>query len=552
MTFGHLTHTLSPNTVWDVRVGRFVYSQDEPPSSGDRDDPEPVRSRDGRHERRAAAVRRADDSSARPPRRRISHYRPGLLGADHEWKIGGQVERGEHHALHDHSDRRADSSTTTGSRLSRSRALRPTPAGMFITASAFASDAITIGRSADDQCRRCGSTTAAPSARICPRSMPHGRRNRRRSSSGLGTLYTWNVVSPRLGVTAKLTRRRPDDAARRATGRFSQGVLTGEIGPFHPGATPITTTAFDPATGGYTQLVSVVDPKINLQLDPDMRAPRTDEYSVGVDREIGRRLAVGDRVRAQGGRELHRMDRRRRPVSRRRRGRCPTAARVPVFVLDQRHSAAARRFLLTNPDGYSLTYNGLVMVVEKRRSHGWQAFGSYTLLEGDRAAGLERRRPPPAPQVSTDRSAARQSSRSGGIPTISPTRAAGCRTIARTCSGSMGSVDVPRTGFVVAANLQYFSGKPWAATTHGAAAAEATSAFCSSRAARAGCRRRRCSICACRGRSRSAASGASSCCSTCSTRSTTRRKKAWRPTTCSARISGSPRCSSIRAARCSA
>jgi len=28
----------------------------------------------------------------------------------------------------------------------------------------------------------------------------------------------------------------------------------------------------------------------------------------------------------------------------------------------------------------------------------------------------------------------------------------------------MGSVDVPRTGFVVAANVQHFSGKPWAAT----------------------------------------------------------------------------------------
>ena len=28
----------------------------------------------------------------------------------------------------------------------------------------------------------------------------------------------------------------------------------------------------------------------------------------------------------------------------------------------------------------------------------------------------------------------------------------------------MGSVDVPRTGLVVAANLQHFSGKPWAAT----------------------------------------------------------------------------------------
>jgi hypothetical protein len=28
----------------------------------------------------------------------------------------------------------------------------------------------------------------------------------------------------------------------------------------------------------------------------------------------------------------------------------------------------------------------------------------------------------------------------------------------------MGSVQVPRTGFLIAGNLQYFSGKPWAAT----------------------------------------------------------------------------------------
>lgn len=31
ITFGHLTHTTSGNTIWDVRVGRFVYSQDNAP-----------------------------------------------------------------------------------------------------------------------------------------------------------------------------------------------------------------------------------------------------------------------------------------------------------------------------------------------------------------------------------------------------------------------------------------------------------------------------------------------------------------------------------------
>ena len=34
---------------------------------------------------------------------------------------------------------------------------------------------------------------------------------------------------------------------RGSYGRFSQGVLTGEFSAFHPGVTPVTTTAFDPS-----------------------------------------------------------------------------------------------------------------------------------------------------------------------------------------------------------------------------------------------------------------------------------------------------------------
>ena len=59
---------------------------------------------------------------------------------------------------------------------------------------------------------------------------------------GRGTVDTWNIVSPRLGVVVKL------DAAGRTMlraklGRFSQGMLTGEISRFHPGQTIITIIA---------------------------------------------------------------------------------------------------------------------------------------------------------------------------------------------------------------------------------------------------------------------------------------------------------------------
>jgi len=134
--------------------------------------------------------------------------------------------------------------------------------------------------------------------------------------------------------------------------------------------------------------------------------------------------------------------------------------RVPVFVLV--NSTDDRRFLLTNPAGYSLSYNGLVTAIEKRRSHGWQAFGSYTF---SRTSGL---------QVSSGTTAAgSQTSTIAGMPfgtfgqdPNNLTNARGRLPNDRPHSfRAMTSVDVPRTGVEVAANLQHFSGKPWAAFT---------------------------------------------------------------------------------------
>jgi hypothetical protein len=107
-----------------------------------------------------------------------------------------------------------------------------------------------------------------------------------------------------------------------------------------------------------------------------------------------------------------------------------------------------------------------VTVVEKRRSNGWQAFGSYTF---SRAYGLQAYSGTTAagPQVSTV----------GAPPvTFAPTVTFGRDPNDLTNAGgrlpndrphmfrAMGSVDVGRTGFVLAASLQISSGKPWTAT----------------------------------------------------------------------------------------
>ena len=117
-------------------------------------------------------------------------------------------------------------------------------------------------------------------------------------------------------------------------------------------------------------------------------------------------------------------------------------------------------FQLTNPDGYSLRYDGLIVAMEKRRASGWQALGSYTF---SRTSGL---------QASSGVSAA-----DAQVITIAPNGTFGrdpnnlTNAYGRLPNDrphmfrAMGTVDVPHTGVMLSANVQYFSGKPWAATT---------------------------------------------------------------------------------------
>ena len=457
ITFGHLTHT-SANTVWEARAGRFLFSQKSAPSTGARATPSRLDSVTGvtSGAPQQIGVGKQIRSTAKAS---VSHYRPGWWGADHEWKIGGQIDAGEHRAL---------TAIPTGTwyldnngQPSQATQRDPSNAGgKFITGAAFASDTLTIGNRLT-----INAGLRFDHSRAISQALPALDADGRETGvviGGLGTMYSWNLFSPRLGLTAKLSDG-GRTILRASYGRFSQGVLTGELAPLHPGQSPVTTRGFDPATRDYTRVISVVDPKRNLQIDPATRAPRTDQYSIGVDREIGSRGAIGIAyVRKQGTDFIGWTD-----IGGQYRMETRTLADghvLPVSALI--NGTAARRFLLTNPDGYSLTYDGLVTVIEKRRSHGWQASGSYTLsrasglqaYSGTTAAGAQVSTvgAPPgsfSPPITFGRDPNDLTNASGRLPNDRPHM-----------FRAMGSADLARTGVVVTAKLQTSSGKPWAAT----------------------------------------------------------------------------------------
>ncbi|MEP6914699.1 MAG: TonB-dependent receptor, partial [Acidobacteriota bacterium] len=285
-TFGHLTHTMSPNTLWDLRVGRFTFAQKGRPSTGDLltpsrlDQPANILSGAPQQFTDLSLIRTTAKAT-------VTLYRPHVLGADHQLKAGTQLERGEHES---------PIVIPTGVRYvysngQPSQSISSAPSntgGVFMNAAGFVTDAVTLG---DRVTLNAG--VRFDHTRAISQDLHRIDLEGRETADvvpGLGTMYTWRLWSPRLGITTRVTGD-GRTILRASYGRFYQGVLTGEIGPFHPGSTPVTTMGYVAADGGYTRPISTVS-RANLRLDPGLRAPRTDEYSVGVDREVGRQLAV--------------------------------------------------------------------------------------------------------------------------------------------------------------------------------------------------------------------------------------------------------------------
>ena len=454
-TLAHLTRTASPRTVWDVRVGRFVYVQKNAPATGERsvanhlDTLTNVISGGPQSFSELTLIRTTAKST-------LNHYRAGLWGADHAWKMGLQLERGEHHS---------PVVVPTGVRyLDRNgpfAAVFSEPSntgGVFVTTGAFVTDAITVG-----DALTVNAGLRFDHSRAISQDLPRVDLQGQATDAmveGSGTLYVWNVVSPRLGVTMKLDRS-GQTMLRGSYGRFSQGVLTGELAAFHPGASTVTMKNWVPADQAYTRVTQIFAREA-LRLDRGIRAPRTDEYGIGVDREIGRRLQVAAAYVRKSGAHFIGWEEVDGAYTAPRPRVLADGRTVPVY--ERLKGPLDQRFALTNPAGYAMTYNGLVLAMEKRRASGWQAFASYTL---SRVTGLQAGSGgiATAPQVSTVSPPPGPTGLTFGRDPNDLTNARGRLLNDRPhMLRAMGSVELPRTGLSLAANLQHVSGKPWAAS----------------------------------------------------------------------------------------
>ncbi len=192
--------------------------------------------------------------------------------------------------------------------------------------------------------------------------------------SGLGDMFTWNTVSPRLGINIKLS----DDGRtvlRSTFGRFYQRIILNDFLSLHPGNAPTTLRAWDDATQDYTTFISTIDPKVNLGIDPNIKPEWTNSMSIGIERELVANMAANvsyaykrwgnligwvDSGGVYGTQEI------------------TTPAGAPLTVFPLLNSTGDRFYERTNGPGYDATYKGLMFSLTKRLSNGWLARANYT------------------------------------------------------------------------------------------------------------------------------------------------------------------------------
>jgi hypothetical protein len=119
----------------------------------------------------------------------------------------------------------------------------------------------------------------------------------------------------------------------------------------------------------------VTDSKANLAIDPNMRDPYTDQYSIGVDRELARNVGVSTTfVHKESKDQIGWTD-----IGGTYGTQVVTAPDgSSVTVRPRLTPATASKFLRTNGIGYFSRYNGIMFGLSRRNANRWLANVSYT------------------------------------------------------------------------------------------------------------------------------------------------------------------------------
>jgi hypothetical protein len=162
---------------------------------------------------------------------------------------------------------------------------------------------------------------------------------------------------------------------RATAGRYRRPVFLNDYYGLHPGTATSTVARWNPATGAYSNIVGITNPIANLAIDPDLQAPLTDQYSVGLDHELMRNVGMSiTYVHKRWSEQIGWRD-----IGGIYGTQTVTAPNgQPITVFPRLNSAASQRFQRTNPDGFYSRYSGIMLGLTRRYANRWTSNVGYS------------------------------------------------------------------------------------------------------------------------------------------------------------------------------
>jgi outer membrane receptor protein involved in Fe transport len=191
---------------------------------------------------------------------------------------------------------------------------------------------------------------------------------------GIPNVANWKLVSPRIGMNYQLTADKKT-ILRASYGRYYDSLIIGDFDDATPAMGTLYVYEYDSATRAYDIPWYSWSPISDLGLDPDLKAPYTDQFSLAVEREVAPNFSLSATfIYKKSLNSISRLN---------------TAAQYTEIPFYDEYSGNTisvynqvmpleNFYLVTNP-GDKVTYKGLMLVANKRLSDNWQLYSSLTL-----------------------------------------------------------------------------------------------------------------------------------------------------------------------------
>jgi Carboxypeptidase regulatory-like domain len=324
---------------------------------------------------------------------KVTKFADNFLGGSHDFRLGVQYNSG----LGEYTYGPNDYIYTYGDTPAYGYTQLPyTQGGRMSGIGFYADDTYQMGRATLNLGLRFDSSKGYFAAQdiLDAQGNPTGQQSR-----AVDELFRWNVWSPRIGVTYKLTDS-GSSVVKANYGRYYRGIVTSEFDNATPSITPRYLFSGLYSSSGVPLDTELVSDNSQLTVDPDLSNPYVDQFIANLEQQIGTNTGFsvsyvykrGENQTAYpdiGGTYVQ------VPWT-----TAPAGVNVPL-LFQLTSGPDSRLFQLRNDDRMYARYNGVAFELKKRMSSNWQANLGLTLSKSEGRLGASSARSSPITRPSS-------------------------------------------------------------------------------------------------------------------------------------------------------